>query len=98
MERNPNFLEYLTEYSLINNLLEEIPLFLQNSNTKFYDPKIEGAIESIKQKTITDLNQSNNNRDLFMVNEKIISYNKSFLAKINDYFPKLNLPIPKLIC
>lgn len=98
LERNPNFLEYLTEYSLINNLLEEIPLFLQNTNTKFYDPKIEGAIESIKQKTITDLNQSNNNRDLFMVNEKIISYNKSFLAKINDYFPKLNLPIPKLIC
>ena len=61
--------------------------------------KVKGSHATLKkQKTITDLNESNNNRDLFMVNEKIISYNKSFLVKINDYFPKLNLPIPKLIC
>lgn len=98
LEKNPNFVEYLTEYALINNLLEEIPLFLQNGNTKFFDPTIQGAIESIKQKTINDLNESDNNRDIIMANDKIVSYNKSFLLKINNYFPKLNLPIPKLIC
>ena len=52
LETNPLFLQYLTEYSLINSLIEEIPKFMQNKNTKFYSSTIDDILRNIKYNTL----------------------------------------------
>ncbi len=96
LETNPMFLQYLTEYSLINSLIEEMPKFLQHKNTKFYSPTLEQAIRTIKYNTINEINKE---EDRIIISEKsnIQITNKKLLAKINQTFPKMNLPVPKLI-
>lgn len=95
LEENPLYLQYLTEYSLINSLIEEIPKFLQHKNTKFYSPEIDCTIKSIKYNT---LNQINKEEELLLVNTNNIQLrNKKLLSKINQAFPKMNLPIPRLV-
>ena len=95
LEENPLYLQYLTEYSLINSLIEEIPKFLQHKNTKFYSPEIDCTIKSIKYNT---LNQINKEEELLLVNTNNIQLrNKKLLSKINQTFPKMNLPIPRLV-
>jgi len=96
LEKSPQYLQYLTEYSLINSLIEEIPRFLQHKNTKFYSYTIDNAIRSIKYNT---LNQINKEEELLLLTNKnnIQLRNKKLLSKINQTFPKMNLPIPRLI-
>jgi hypothetical protein len=95
LERNPQFIQYLTEYSLIYNLLNEIPKFLQHKNTKFYNKEIDLAIKSIKLKTF---NSIDNNKCRYIQNKEILqTRDKELVNKINIYFPKLDLPIPKII-
>ncbi|MFA7708726.1 MAG: hypothetical protein WCX82_01145 [archaeon] len=96
LETNPMFLQYLTEYSLINSLIEEIPRFLQHKNTKFYSPTMELAIRSIKYNTFNEINKE---EDQLIVSSKsnIQLTNKKLLLKINQTFPKMNLPIPRLV-
>lgn len=96
LERNPHFLQYLTEYSLINSLIEEIPKFLQHKNTKFYSPIIEEAIRGIKYSTLERLNV---NDDSLIVSSKdnIQITNKKLLSKINQTFQEMDLPIPRLV-
>jgi Ni,Fe-hydrogenase III component G len=90
LQDNIQFIQYLTEYALLNNLIKEIPLFLENTNTKFYDKKIE-----LKTKqTYLNLNKkplNTNNKISAKVN------NHRFSSKIQSYFLELNLPIPKII-
>lgn len=94
-ENNPVFLQYLTEYKLLTDLIEEIPKFLEHSNTKFYDPDIDESIKYLKLQTIENLNQE---EFKFIVDrEKVIVKEKKIIENINIFFPKQNLPIPKLI-
>lgn len=64
-------------------------------NTKFYDPEIEKAIKSIKLETINKINTDNCR--LIEQTEKISTKSIGFVNKVNSYFIKINLPIPKLI-
>ena len=94
LENNSSFIIFLTEYSLLNDLLSEIPKFMSHTNTKFYDPMVSLAIRAIKKETISKIVCE----DRYITNrEKIITTDNKILVKINNYFPKLNLPIPKLI-
>ncbi len=95
LENNLNYLQYLTEYSILNNLLEEIPKFMTHTNTKFYDPLISKSIKDIKQQTFIKIEGENNR--LIENKENVLIREKTILIKINNYFPKMNLPIPKLI-
>ena len=95
LERNPLYLQYLTEYSLINSLIEEIPKFLQHKNTKFYSTDIDSTIRSIKYNTLNEINKEE--EFLVLKNKNIQIRNKKLLLKINQTFPKMNLPIPRLI-
>jgi len=95
LENNTNFIIYITQYKLLTDLLEEIPKFMLHKNTKFYDPIIENAIKSIKLETINKINIDNSR--LIEQTEKISTKNINFVNKVNSYFIKINLPIPKLI-
>ncbi|MDD4662488.1 MAG: hypothetical protein PHR48_01285 [Candidatus ainarchaeum sp.] len=95
LENNTNFIIYITQYKLLTDLLEEIPKFMLHRNTKFYDPEIEKAIKSIKLETINKINTDNCR--LIEQTEKISTKSIGFVNKVNSYFIKINLPIPKLI-
>ena len=94
LEKNPVFVQYTTEFNVLNNILEEIPRFMQHTNTKFYDPLVAKSVKLIKKETI---NKINNQNLVIEQNEKIIIKDKNLIKKMNNYFPKLNIPIPKII-
>ena len=94
LEKNTYFIQYLTEYKLINDLIEEIPKFIEHTNTKFYSPDLSKIIKHIKYETIKKIDINNK---YLIENQKIVINEKKFIEKINNYFPKINLPIPKLI-
>ena len=101
LESNFAYTLYMTEYALLSDLLSEIPSFMAHTNTKFYDPLVSKTIKSIKREIIikscptlenvryTELQSSNK--------ENICTTDKSFIANVNNYFTKINLPIPKLV-
>lgn len=93
-EKNPLFIQYFTEYKLINDIVEEIPNFIEHKNTKFYSEKLSKTIKYIKYETIQKIDED---KKYIIDKEKIIFKEKSIFKKINTYFPKINLPIPKLI-
>lgn len=94
-EKSPVFIQYLTEYKLINDLIEEMPKFIEHKNTKFYDPDLEKSIKYLKLQLIENITIEPTR---FIIDkEKVIVKEKKFIEKINNYFPKINLPIPKLI-
>jgi hypothetical protein len=95
LEHNPLFIQYITEYKLINDLIEEIPRFLEHKNTKFYNPLISNTIKYIKFETIQKIDVSE--KRYLIEKDKIIFKEKKFIEKINNYFPKINLPVPRLI-
>jgi len=94
LEKNPVFTQYTTEFNVLNNILEEIPRFMQHTNTKFYDPIVAKSVRLIKKETI---NKINNQNLIIEQNEKIVIKDKRIIKKINNYFPELNIPIPKII-
>lgn len=94
LEKNPVFTQYTTEFSVLNNILEEIPRFMQHTNTKFYDPIVAKSVRLIKKETI---NKINNQNLIIEQNEKIVIKDKRIIKKMNNYFPELNMPIPKII-
>jgi len=95
LEENPLYIQYLTEYSLLNSLIEEIPRFLQHKNTKFYSLEIDNAIRSITYDTISKINKGN---EVLLLNKNSMQLrNKKLLVKINQAFPRMNLPIPRLV-
>jgi len=95
LEQNPMFIQYLTEYKLINDLIEEIPKFIEHKNTKFYDSLLAQSIKYLKLETIKKIDVNENK--YLIDKEKVIVKEKKIIEKINNYFPQLNLPIPKLI-
>lgn len=95
LEKNPLFIQYFTEYKLINDLIEEIPKFLENKNTKFYNPIIANTIKYIKFEMINKIDIQD--EKYIIEKEKVIFKDKENIKKINTFFPKINLPIPKLI-
>ncbi|MDD3177972.1 MAG: hypothetical protein PHR26_00470 [Candidatus ainarchaeum sp.] len=95
LENTPNFILYITEYKLLNDLLEEIPRFMVHKNTKFYDPLVSENIIYLQKDTLIKVSE---NKYRFIYNDqKIYTKDKNFIKKINNYFPKINLPIPRLI-
>lgn len=96
LETNPLFLQYLTEYSLINSLIEEIPKFMQNKNTKFYSPAIDDTVRNIKYNTLERVTE---NEEALIVSKtsNFQIKNKTLLSKINNSFQEMGLPIPRLI-
>ncbi len=95
LETNPNFIQYITKYKLLNDLLEEIPRFMEHTNTKFYDPIISRSIKLIKKETLSKVNT--NNYRIIEQEKRITTKEKAFIKQVNNYFPKMNLPIPRLI-
>jgi hypothetical protein len=95
LEHNPLFIQYITEYKLITDLIEEIPRFLEHKNTKFYNPLISNTIKYIKLETVQKIDVQE--RRYLIERDKIIFKEKKFIEKINNYFPKINLPVPKLV-
>jgi hypothetical protein len=95
LDKNPMFIQYLTEYKLINDLIEEIPKFIEHKNTKFYDSLLAQSIKYLKLETIKKIDINENK--YLIDKEKVIVKEKKIIEKINNYFPQLNLPIPKLI-
>ncbi len=95
LENNPLFIQYLTEYKLINDLIEEIPRFMEHRNTKFYDPVISQAIKYLKLEMVERIDVDN--KRYLIDKEKVIVKEKKFIEKVNNYFPQINLPIPRLI-
>jgi hypothetical protein len=95
LERNPLFIQYLTEYKLINDLISAIPVFIEHKNTKFYNRKLSLAIKFLKYDLIQKIDVENSK--YIIDKERVIVKEKKFLEKVNNYFPKINLPIPKLI-
>lgn len=93
-EKNPMFIQYLTEYKLINDLIEEIPKFLEHKNTKFYNKEVSQSIKYIKYETVQKID---NDKKYLIEKDRIIFKDKKIIEKINIFFPKLNLPIPKII-
>jgi hypothetical protein len=65
-----------------------------HKNTKFYDPLIEKALKNIKLETLEKIDI---NHKTILNKQNIITKDKEFINKVNNYFPKINLPIPKLI-
>lgn len=95
LENNPLFIQYLTEYKLINDLIEEIPRFIEHRNTKFYDPVISQTIKYLKLEMVERIDVDN--KRYLIDKEKVIVKEKKFIEKVNNYFPQINLPIPRLI-
>jgi hypothetical protein len=95
LEKNPLFIQYFTEYKLINDLIEEIPKFLENKNTKFYNPIIANTIKYIKYEMINKIDIKD--EKYIIEKERVIFKDKENINKINNFFPKINLPVPKLI-
>ena len=95
LESNPNFILYLTEYKLLNDLLEEIPKFMIHKESKFYEPIVSENIINLQKETLIKV--SENKHRFIYNNQKVYTKDKKFIKKINNYFPKINLPIPRLI-
>jgi len=101
LEYNFAYTLYMTEYALLSDLLSEIPTFMTHTNTKFYNPLVSKTIKSIKQEIIIKScpvqdsprysEQQSNQK------ENIYTTDKNFIAHVNNYFTKINLPIPKLV-
>lgn len=96
LNKNPGFLQYITEYSLLNDLLEEIPKFMLNQNTKFYDKSVANAIKSIKIDTFSRINPEDSR--LIITENTAHIYENKLANSINSAFLKLNLKPPKLVC
>ncbi|HNW05661.1 MAG TPA: hypothetical protein PK655_00270 [archaeon] len=96
LETNPLFLQYLTEYSLINSLIEEIPKFMQNKNTKFYSSTIDNILRNIKYNTLERVTENDETLIISKTGNFQIK-NKTLLSKINSSFQEMGLPIPRLI-
>jgi len=101
LEYNFSYTLYMTEYAILSDLLKEIPSFMAHTNTKFYDPLVSKAIKSIKREIII---KSSPNQEIPRYiehqssnKEEIYFKDKSFILNVNNYFKKINLPIPKLV-
>ncbi|MFH0905744.1 MAG: hypothetical protein V1824_00220 [archaeon] len=98
IENNCAYLEYLTEHSILINIIEQIPKFLQHSETKFYNQNLDLAIRSIKAETLNKINVDNQRISNNLNNcQKVIVYEKNFVNKVNSFFSKIDLPIPKIV-
>jgi hypothetical protein len=94
LEKNQTFYVYLSEQKIFENLLKEIILFIQNKNTKFYFSDLDKAIKNIKQRTYDNISKEEHRYKIRK--ETIITKDKSLLQKINNYFPKINVPLPEI--
>lgn len=94
LEKNNLFYLYLSEQKIYDNLLKEIINFIQNKNTKFYVQELDKAIKGIKQKIYNDLSKEEHRYKIRK--ETIITKDKGLLEKINNYFPKINIPLPDI--
>lgn len=94
LEKNITFYLYLSEQKIFDKLLKEIILFIQNKNTKFYMSDLDKAIKSIKQKTYDNISKEEHRYKIRK--ETIITKDKGLLKKINNYFPKINIPLPDI--
>lgn len=94
LEKNTLFYLYHSEKNLYTHLLKETISFIQNKNTKFYKQEIDLAIKSIKQKTCDQISQE---ECRFSIRKETIrTKDRTLLEKINNYFPKINIPVPEI--
>ncbi len=94
LEKNTLYLVYQSERKLYNYLLEEIIAFIQNKNTKFYVKKVDQAVKSLKQKTYESMPTKECRYNIRQ--EILTTKDKSIVEKINNYFTKINIPIPEI--